>query len=639
MMLKIMAALVAAALCAGAVPAAGNQEYFRIEVIDKDTGCGVPLVELCTTHNVRYVTDSNGLVAFFEPGLMDQRVFFFVSSHGYRFPRDGFGYAGVRLDVTPGGRATIELERVNIAERLYRVTGGGIYRDSLLLGEPVPIRHPALNGQVLGCDSVQVAVYNGKIHWFWGDTNRPSYPLGNFFMTGATSFLPARGGLDPSVGVDLTIFVNDEGFARKMAPMPDPKPCWCDAFVTLKDEDGRERLFAAYARVHADMSAYERGLVAFDDDKKEFVKIVEFDLDAPVIPGGHPFRHTAGGVEYIYFDVALPLVRVRADIDSFKDLSRYEAFTPLAKGGRPDDPKVDRDAAGKVRFAWKRNTPPVRPQVREKLVTTGALEPGEALIHLQDFDTGEPVIPHNGSAYWNDYRRRWITIRCQSWGTSMLGETWYAEADTPLGPWVYARKIVTHDRYSFYNPKHHPMFDQQDGRIIYFEGTYANTFSGNPDKTPWYDYNQVMYRLDLADERLVLPVPVYEVADGAGARLATRHGLPAYGKPLPIAFFALDRPKAGSIPVYGTQDDSSAWSLRAGAPGRPGEPLFHALPADMDEPPETTVPLFEFTRENGAGHVYAAGDGAAVAGFRRADRPLCRVWRNPLRWAFPIDGE
>ena len=41
-----------------------------------------------------------------------------------------------------------------------------------------------------------------------------------------------------------------------------------------------------------------------------------------------------------------------------------------------------------------------------------------------------------------------------------LGEIWYAEADTPLGPWVYARKIVTHEKYSFYNPRHHPMFDQ-----------------------------------------------------------------------------------------------------------------------------------------------------------------------------------
>ena len=39
-----------------------------------------------------------------------------------------------------------------------------------------------------------------QIHWFWGDTNRPGYPLGNFHVPGATSQLPAAGGLDPGVG-------------------------------------------------------------------------------------------------------------------------------------------------------------------------------------------------------------------------------------------------------------------------------------------------------------------------------------------------------------------------------------------------------------------------------------------------------
>ena len=85
---------------------------------------------------------------------------------------------------------------------------------------------------------------------------------------------------------------------------------------------------------------------------------------------------------------------------------------------------------------------------------------------------------------------------------SQLGEVWYAEAEQPEGPWKYARKVVTHDRYSFYNPKHHLFFDQQGGRIIYFEGTYTDTFSGNPTPTPRYNYNQVMYRLDLSDPRL-----------------------------------------------------------------------------------------------------------------------------------------
>jgi hypothetical protein len=54
----------------------------------------------------------------------------------------------------------------------------------------------------------------------------------------------------------------------------------------------------------------------------------------------------------------------------------------------------------------------------------------------------------------------------------------------------------------FYKPTQHPFFDEDGGRIIYFEGTYTNSFSGNPEKTPGYEYNQMMYRVDLTDERL-----------------------------------------------------------------------------------------------------------------------------------------
>jgi hypothetical protein len=91
-------------------------------------------------------------------------------------------------------------------------------------------------------------------------------------------------------------------------------------------------------------------------------------------------------------------------------------------------------------------------------------------------------------------------IALQGWGSSMVGEVWYAEADAPEGPWSRARKIVTHDDYSFYNVRHHPYFD--DGRYLYFEGTYTAMFSGAKVRTPRYDYNQIMYRLDLDDPRL-----------------------------------------------------------------------------------------------------------------------------------------
>src|SRR5579871_3594737 len=137
-----------------AAPAAEPTGYFAIHVVDQDTGRGVPLVELKTANDVKYYTDSNGYVAYQEPGLMGQEVFFHVKSHGYEYPKDQFGYHGVRLTPKAGGKATVKVKRINVAERLYRVTGGGVYRDSVLLGEPVPTEHPVLNGQVFGQDTV-----------------------------------------------------------------------------------------------------------------------------------------------------------------------------------------------------------------------------------------------------------------------------------------------------------------------------------------------------------------------------------------------------------------------------------------------------------------------------------------------------
>ena len=125
-------------------------QYFAIKVVDEETNRGVPLIQLETVNHRRYWTDSNGLVAFYEPGLMDQQVFFHVSGHGYEYPQDGFGYRGVKLQVTSGGKAEIRVKRLNLAERLYRITGQGIYRDSLKLGRPAPSHSEPLKAQVLG---------------------------------------------------------------------------------------------------------------------------------------------------------------------------------------------------------------------------------------------------------------------------------------------------------------------------------------------------------------------------------------------------------------------------------------------------------------------------------------------------------
>ena len=89
-----------ALLLLAAAAAAGD--YFIVRVIDADTGRGVPLVELKTTSGARWFTDSNGIVAFREPGWMGQRVFFHVRSHGYEFEKDGFGFRGTALTPVAG---------------------------------------------------------------------------------------------------------------------------------------------------------------------------------------------------------------------------------------------------------------------------------------------------------------------------------------------------------------------------------------------------------------------------------------------------------------------------------------------------------------------------------------------------------
>jgi hypothetical protein len=251
------------------------------------------------------------------------------------------------------------------------------------------------------------------------------------------------------------------------------------------------------------LEVYERGLCRYEDDKGQFERVVKFPLDAPIVPHGHPVKRREGGVEYIYFGDPFPLARVRADAGALQDLSKYEAYTCLKEGSRLDRPVVDRDEQGVLRYAWRKNTPAVDPEAQEKLIREKKLRRDDALLfRMRDPKTDKPVVIHRGSVYWNDYRKRWILIATEIGGTSQLGETWYSESENPQGPWTFARKILTHNRYSFYNPRQHPEFDQEGGRILYFEGTYTFTFSGNTDATPRYDYNQIMYRLDLSDPRL-----------------------------------------------------------------------------------------------------------------------------------------
>jgi hypothetical protein len=624
-----------------------DKRFFQIRVVDETTGRGVPLVELRTVNNARYFTDSNGIVAFYEPGLMDRDVFFFVESHGYEFAKDGFGFRGTRLKTSGGGRAVIKIKRLNIAERLYRVTGQGIYRDSVLAGEPVPLANPVLNGQVMGQDSVFTCLYRGRLFWMWGDTARPSYPLGNFAASGAVSDLPEHGGLDPSIGVDLEYYVGKDGFSRPLSPMKEPGLVWLDGLLTVKDNEGQQRVIAKYARLKSMTDVRERGLVVFNDSTQTFEPLVRSGVEfLPYSNSGHAFSVNVGSQKYYYFATPFPLavrMRVRAEWDDVIDANRYEVLTAL-KAKKSDGRQAPRIDLGESEtpYRWVPFTDLIGADVSAKTSVIGALKQETKDVHLRDIESGKEISPHNGTVYFNAYRQRWVAIFVQQFGeSSFLGEVWYAEADTPVGPWAYARKIVTHNKYSFYNPKHHPYFDQQGGRLIYFEGTYSHTFSGSAENaTPRYDYNQIMYRLDLNDERLYLPVAVYQTRDKKGCvDYLLREAIDRQGQwdmIESVPFFAIppDRAYKGLIPIFVNRTKEGYVVLVHTRPpeSSSAKPLFYALtPTDvgLDEKSSVTVPLYEYIHSESGKRQYSTNSDLQKKGLICTGDPLCRVWRSP----------
>ena len=281
-------------------------------------------------------------------------------SHGYEFAKDGFGFAGIRLSLAAGEKVTVKIKRLNIAERLYRVTGEGIYRDSVLLGEASPLAEPLGSGMVAGQDSAFAELYQQRIVWFWGDTSRMSYPLGHFWMAGAVSDLPGNGGLDPGLGINLRYYTNQDGFSRPVARLGVEKGLiWADAFLTLPDPSGRERLVCHYAHMESLGKMLGHGLAVFNDDKAEFERLKTLDLmDRHLFPGqAHPIRFREADVEHIYFGQVFPNVRVKADWNA---LSRSSQVRSLYLSGRPIQRRIAPPARcrrpGAIRVATRGRT-------------------------------------------------------------------------------------------------------------------------------------------------------------------------------------------------------------------------------------------------------------------------------------------
>lgn len=447
--------LVFATLARGGGGGVGS-EACRIEIVEKGSGWPVPMVELRTLHQVRLVSDNAGLIAFDLPELMDREVWFDVLGHGYEVAKDGFGYRGVRLRPQAGKSLSVTVERRILAKRLGRLTGAGRFGESEKLGE----RPAQENHGILGCDSVQNAVHRGRLYWAWGDTTLSRYPLGIFDMTSATTEVRPLRSFEPPVQLKFKYFTDAKGAPRGVARMPGSGPTWLTGYTSLPDRTGTPHLVGTYAKIKPPLEGYQWGLCVWDETKKEFIlhKVIwtksESNPQRPPVPDGHPvFWKDEAGKEWVLFGNPFPSLRCPAVFESWENPATWEA-----------------------------------------------LRSQDTLVSASD---RRPVKPHSGSVAWNTWRKRWVTVFTEAFGKpSAFGEVWYAEADAPTGPWGKAVKIVSHDNYTFYNPRLHPEMTPPDSPILLFEGTHSREFADRPPPTPRYDYNQILYRLDLDDPLL-----------------------------------------------------------------------------------------------------------------------------------------
>jgi hypothetical protein len=135
-------------------------------------------------------------------------------------------------------------------------------------------------------------------------------------------------------------------------------------------------------------------------------------------------------------------------------------------------------------------------------------------------------------------------------------------------------------------------------------------------------------------------VPIYQLSEGdKPGPFVTRERLPSPPVTRSIAFFALDRAVEGAVPVYQSVKEADGWTLTAGvrsdSAGEKPKPVFYALPGDLENPPATTVPLYEFSTEDGLKRTYSTDREGSMPGYRRSDAVICRVWRNPMTVAVP----
>ena len=281
---------------------------------------------------------------------------------------------------------------------------------------------------------------------------------------------------------------------------------WIDGVCTVKDDDGKTHLVGHFSRRPGLAKAYEQGMMIYSDKRDIF----EVKTQLPVEDDwrflqNHPIPVRDGDTDYLMCGIPFPVTRVPAELSKVLDPEKYESWSCMDPQADPETARPRRKESGELDWRWQAG-PPVTQKLEQRWLKQGLIRPAEARYLPVDAENpNRHILMHTGSVHWNPFRQRYILIAIEQnfdkSSPSMLGEVWYSEAASPQGPFQTAVRIVTHNKQSFYNPCQHPFFNEQGGRMIYFEGTYCNTFTNSP-ATPRYNYNQIMYRLDLSHPKI-----------------------------------------------------------------------------------------------------------------------------------------
>jgi hypothetical protein len=457
--------------------AAGDVQPYALQMVDEASGRGIPGVLASTANGLNFVSDSNGWIVVNEVGLMKQRVHLSIRSPGYAFPKDNFGIAGLAFDMMPGATIEVKLVRSNIAERMYRLTGQGIYRDSTILGQDVPLPYPNTMNGLLRLQYPQVTTYQGKLFWLWSEASQTVHPLPITRGVAATSDLPDTTGLDPTQGVHFNFWIDSTNLPMAMLPDTEVGLVQFDGLLSTADIMGAEHLVAHYRLLDSQGQCVEQGVAEFMADVRRFERISVLSADYPwQFPQGQAVRAKTDDGEHFYFATPHCTVRVPCSYESIITPGSYQALTWT-------------EAMGKV--GWQSVAPPMSRSDENRWRSKGVINDDESRLTPVDSALGTSLTLTSGSVSWNEFRKAWITIAGQS-----DGSVWYLEAGSISGPWQKAVQIATHTNAGFESVQMVDGMEQQDQRVIYFMGTYRDA------GMPRYDGNQLMYRLDLRDPRL-----------------------------------------------------------------------------------------------------------------------------------------